>query len=109
CFTCPNGVDEDWLDGPVAGGTSTTPPPTSQPPGVVLNPNGTSTIGGMFDTTGWTVTQGPGTGTHMGDDYYADDLARGCGQTAGQNLYAGISGIADVTTNSDYGNTLVIY
>ena len=87
---------------------------TSQPPGVVLNPNGTSTTGGYFTSTGWVVTRGPGVETHQGNDYYADDLARGCNATAGQSIYAGISGIVDLNPNGDgqndyYGNTVVIY
>jgi fibronectin type 3 domain-containing protein len=89
-------------------------PTITQPPGVVLNPNGTSTIGWMFETTDWTNTRGPGTGTHVGDDWYADDWARGCGQTAGQNLYAGITGFLELNPNGDggedyYGNSVVIY
>ena len=79
----------------------------SQPAGVVLNANGTSVIGEVFDTTGWNVMQGNGTGTHMGDDYYAYDLVRTCNDTANQNLYAGISGV--VHLSDSYGKSVVIY
>ena len=85
---------------------------TSQPAGIVLNPNGTSTIGEVFDSPNWQLTQGPGEGDHVGDDSYARDLARACTETAGQNLYAGISGTIHLKfygATTSYGNSLVIY
>src|ERR1041385_1996505 len=84
----------------------------SQPAGIVLNPNGTSTIGEVFDSPNWQLTQGPGEGDHVGDDSYARDLARACTETAGQNLYAGISGTVHLKfygATTSYGNSLVIY
>src|SRR5438046_2685458 len=82
-----------------------------QPAGIVLNSDGRSTIGGVFDSTGWGLAQGTGTGNHMGDDYYALDLARACKETSGQNLYAGISGKVYLRDYGSvaYGKSLVIY
>lgn len=82
-----------------------------QPAGIVLNPGGRSTIGGLFDSTDWRLAKGAGTGNHMGDDYYSLDLARDCGTTSGQNLYAGISGKVYLRDygSAAYGKSLVIY
>lgn len=86
----------------------------SQPFGVNLNPNGTSTILPPFDTTGWSLTQYTsafGARDHNGDDNYANDWARGtCDLTEGQNAFASITGLvvyAGLTTS--YGNTVVLY
>lgn len=86
----------------------------SQPSGISLNPNGVSTIYPPFDTTGWTLTQytsAPGSHDHNGDDNFANDWARGCGQTAGQNLFAGITGLVVYAgwSSIGYGNTVVLY
>ncbi|MDQ5846727.1 MAG: peptidoglycan DD-metalloendopeptidase family protein, partial [Acidobacteriota bacterium] len=83
-----------------------------QPPDVVLDKAGASRIKDVFDSTGWTITTYPGNGRHQGDDYYALDIARACGQTAGQNLYAGISGkvyMRDYGDGVAYGKSLVVY
>ncbi len=84
----------------------------SQPPEIVLNTSGVSKIFPPFDTEGWVYTRGSGDGTHMGDDYYAQDWARDC-QSQGQRLYAGISGSLQLNYDRDgvmdyYGNTLLI-
>lgn len=91
-----------------------------QPRGIVLNANGVSKIYPVFDTSGWVLTQ-PAPGrvslypdydrvTHFGDDYYAQDWSRTCGQTLGQRVYAGISGkIILAGPRGPYGNTVVIY
>lgn len=91
-----------------------------QPAGIVLNPNGVSYIYPVLDTTDWVLTQ-PQAGrmslvpdsarvTHWGDEYYAQDWARGCGSTHGHRLYAGISGQVVLASNrGPYGYTVVVY
>jgi hypothetical protein len=88
-----------------------------QPPGISLNPNGTSYIYPPFDSGNWTMTQGPEVGQllhdHDGDDYYAQDWANGC-FSDGEKVYAGISGTVLLNQNGNgnqdyYGNTVVIH
>lgn len=90
-----------------------------QPPGVDLDPNGTSHIWWMFETpkSDWVVTCSVGCGGHGGDDYYADDWTRtGAGgltkeqRTYGQTIYAGISGtVIAMANHGGYANDLIIY
>jgi hypothetical protein len=48
--------------------------------------------------------------THRGDDWYAQDWARDCGQTKGKAIFAGISGqVIFAGFRGDYGNTVGIY
>lgn len=91
-----------------------------QPHGIRLDPNGISLIYPVMNTGGWLLTQ-PNVGdmynpqsqdriTHWGDDFYAQDWARSCGQTFGQPVFAGISGqIVLAGERGPYGNTVVIY
>ncbi len=91
-----------------------------QPHGIILNPNGVSRIYPVVDVAGWTLTQPDYARmysvpdkfrvTHFGDDYYAQDWARGCGKTHGQRLYAGISGqVVFAGSRGPYGLTVVVY
>lgn len=92
----------------------------AQPFGIKLDPNGVSLIYPVFSTAEWVLTQPNVSGlynpqdrnrlTHWGDDFYAQDWARGCGQTQGHQLFAGISGeIVWAGSRGPYGHTVVIY
>jgi murein DD-endopeptidase MepM/ murein hydrolase activator NlpD len=77
-----------------------------------LDIHGTSKIFPPFDSKDWTITRTSGTGTHQGDDYFAQDWALDC-FSEGKRVYAGISGSLHVNPENDgqqdyYGNTLVI-
>jgi len=91
-----------------------------QPYGIRLDPGGVSAIYPVFDSAGWLLTQpdagrmmqvpDPGRFTHWEDEYYAQDWARGCGQTAGLRLYAGISGqVILAGSRGPYGLSVIIY
>ncbi len=81
-----------------------------QPAGISLNANGMSYIYPPFDSDGWRLTRWIGNATHQGDDWYAQDWARDCGQTRGKIVYAGISGtIVFAGDRGSYGNTVGIY
>lgn len=92
----------------------------AQPFGIRLDVNSVSQIYPVVDSREWILTQ-PDPGkvhvypdanriTHWGDEYYAQDWARGCGQTYGMGLYAGISGqIVWAGARGPYGNTVAIY
>jgi murein DD-endopeptidase MepM/ murein hydrolase activator NlpD len=78
--------------------------------GISLNQNGMSYIYPPFDTDGWQLTRWAGDTTHQGDDWYAQDWARDCGQTRGKTVYASISGqVVFAGWRGDYGNTVGIY
>jgi len=48
--------------------------------------------------------------SHTGADYYARDLSRLSGTTAGRDVFAGFSGLVVKASNTDcYGNCVVIY
>ncbi len=92
----------------------------AQPKNIKLDPNGISYIYPVLDSKDWIMTQpeyskaydyhDTGRVTHWGDDYFAQDWARGCGTTAGLRLYAGISGKAVwAGDRGPYGNTVTIY
>ena len=92
----------------------------AQPQGVRLDANGVSNIYPVVDTSDWLLTQPEPRAlyaypdanrlTHWGDDYYAQDWARGCGQTHGLRLFAGISGqVVWAGARGPYGNTVSIY
>jgi len=81
-----------------------------QPSGIQLNNQGVSQIYPPFASEGWSLTRFSNQGAHMGDDYFAQDWARSCGQTRGQTVYAGISGTVVIANwQNGYGNTVVIY
>lgn len=82
----------------------------AQEPGIQLNQSSTSYIYPPFDSDDWTLTRWSNVGAHKGDDYFAQDWARSCGQTRGQNVYASISGTVVVAGwQNGYGNTVIIY
>jgi hypothetical protein len=91
-----------------------------QPDFIRLNSGGISYIYPVLDTADWLLTQPiPGRVfdasdnsriTHWEDEFYAQDWARGCGDTYGARLYAGISGqVVLAGQRGPYGNTVVIY
>jgi hypothetical protein len=79
-----------------------------QPARITLDPNGTSTISLVFDTTGWAPSDG--SSLHTGDDDFAQDWSRSAG-TTGQNTYAAITGkvTRSYLSSSTLGNTVVIH
>ena len=80
----------------------------SQPPGIVLDPNGKSEIYSVFNTDGW--ASNTNSALHTGDDRLALDWTRSAG-TDGQSVYAAISGelVRYYESTTSYGNTVVIY
>lgn len=82
----------------------------AQPNGIELNNSGISYVYPPFCSESWSLTRWSGIGAHNGDDYFAQDWARGCGQTRGQVVYASISGdVAIAGWQNGYGNTVVIF
>jgi murein DD-endopeptidase MepM/ murein hydrolase activator NlpD len=92
----------------------------SQPNNIRLDPNGISYIYPVFDSKDWILTQPEPSKiytqpdnnrvTHWADEYFAQDWARGCNQTYGLRVYAGISGeVVYAGVRGPYGNTVVIY
>ena len=81
-----------------------------QPSAVALNPAGISYVLPPFNTSGWNLTGGHGDGYHKGDDYYALDWARSCGQTLGKDVFASISGLVVLArSQGGFGRTVVIW
>ena len=76
----------------------------------VLDANGTSHVGWIFDTSDWTAYNS--SPYHIGDDYYADDWVEDNGNTGGQNARAMAPGTVIYAGPSpsgwSYGNQVVV-
>ncbi|MCG2741705.1 MAG: M23 family metallopeptidase, partial [Syntrophaceae bacterium] len=81
----------------------------SQPAGISLNQNSTSTISWIFNPGIWNVSTS--SSLHTGDDTYAQDWTKSGGDTDGQAVYAAISGVVakSYLSQTCYGNTIVIF